>query len=125
MVKFRKVIASLVACVLMMSMFTLDVMADSESFPLGDATLTVVWDKTSTMATVSAYLNRSGGNINISIVGKYYVNGTTDVKTVTNGNVGTTGTSVSITNGGGTWISLNAVVSASYGGYSKSVPLKL
>lgn len=41
MVKFRKVIASLVACVLMMSMFTLDVMADSESFPLGDATLTV------------------------------------------------------------------------------------
>ena len=125
MAKLKKAIASLVACALMISMLTLDVMAASVSFPVGDATVTVYWSKTSTSATVSVASNKQLTNVSMSIVGTYYAKGTMDVKTVSNGNGGTTSTSTSILNFGGTWISLNATVSVSYGGYSKSVPLKL
>lgn len=123
MAKFKKAIASLVACALMISMLTLDVMAASVSFPVGDATVTGTLIKTSTSATISAAANKPNVNISMSIVGTYYVRGTTDIKTVSNGGGGTTASQCMLTNGGGTWISVKAIFSATYGGYHNSVTL--
>ncbi|MCM1061549.1 MAG: hypothetical protein NC452_14870 [Eubacterium sp.] len=106
MTKLKKAVTSFVICVLMVSMLTFDVSAESVTFPMEGANITVTWTKTPTFVTVSAFSNTSGVAISVSVVGTYYVKGTTTIKTVSNGNVGTTGTTVSILNGDGTWISI-------------------
>ena len=106
-----------------MSIFTLDVMADSATFSVGDATVTAYLIKSSTSATASASANKPDVNISMSIVGTYYVRGTTDIRTASNGGGGTTASQCMLTNGGGTWISVKAIFSATYGGYRNSVTL--
>ncbi len=115
MTKLKKTIASLAACALMTSALALNVSA-VEFYDFGNgvkayATLSV----TSTSATATTSINATGGSVSVSIVGRYYAKGTTNVNTASNGNGAQTGTQASITNGGGTWISVNSTHSATDG----------
>lgn len=115
MTKLKKTIASLAACALMTSVLALNVSA-VEFWNFGNgvkayATLSV----TSTSATATTSINATGGSVSVSIVGQYYAKGTTSTKTASNGNGGPTGAQASITNGGGTWISVNSNHSATDG----------
>lgn len=116
MTKLKKTIASLAACALMTSALALNVSA-KEFYDFGnnvkaDATLSVA----STSATASTTLNYTGGSVYVSIVGKYYAKGTTDIKTNTNGGGGMTTASASISNSGGTWTEVYSTHSATYNG---------
>lgn len=119
MTKLKKTIASLAACALMTSALALNVSAvDNPPFVTfadgtkGYATL----EHTSTTATATTSLTSMGGTVSVSIVGKYYIKGTSNTTTNSNGNGGTTGTTTSIYNGGGDWISLNSTHKVTYGG---------
>jgi len=120
-----KTTASIVACVLMMSTLTLNVMAESVTFTLGDATLTMFWTKTSTSATIYVTTDKPAVNTHVSISGIYYVNGTIAAKSISNDNNGALLNQVTISSGGGEWISLNAVISATYGSESNRITLQL
>lgn len=123
MAKFKKVVTSFVICVLMVSLLTFDVGAESVTFPVGDATVTAVLIRTSTGVTASAAANKPNVNISISIVGTYYVKGTTTIRTASNGSGGTMASQCTLINGGETWISVKAIFSAAYGGCHNSVTL--
>lgn len=125
MTMLKKAIASLVTCVFMISTLTLNVMAESVTYIVGDATLTVFWTKTSTSATVYVTTDKPAVNTHVSISGIYHLNGTTATKTVSNDNNGAAFNQVTISNGGGTWISLNAVISVTYGSESNKITLQL
>lgn len=125
MKKLIKITASIVACVLMMSTLTLNVMAESITYTVGDATLTVFWTKTSTSATVYVTTDKPAVNTHVSISGIYYLNGTTATKTVSNDNNGALLNQITISSGGGKWISLNAVISVTYGSESNKITLQL
>lgn len=115
MTKLKKTIASLAACALMTSALALNVSAVKfYTFSSGAeayATLSV----TSTSATATTSINATGGSVNVSIHGKYYAKGTTSEKNASNGGGGQTGAQASITNGGGTWISVDSNHSATDG----------
>lgn len=125
MKKFMRITASIVACVLMMSTLTLNVMAESITYTVGDATLTVFWTKTSTKATVSVFTDKPGVNTDMSILGKYYVNGTLTSISNSNNNNNAFYNEITISNGGGIWISVNAVISVTYGSESNKITLQL
>lgn len=111
MTKLKKTIASLAACTLMASALALNISA----FGVGDYTATASLTHTSTTATATTSLPVSGGAVSVSIVGRYYIKGTSKITTSSNGGGGTTGATASISNGGGDWISLKSTHNATYG----------
>lgn len=125
MKKLIRITASIVACVLMMSTLTLNVMAESITYTVGDATLIVSWTKTPTKATVGVFTDKPEVNTYMTISGIYYVNGTTAVKSISNDNNGALYNEITISSGGGPWVSLNAVISATYGSESNKITLQL
>lgn len=125
MKKLIRITASIVACVLMMSTLTLNVMAESITYTVGDATLTVFWTKTSTRATVCVITDKPEVNTYMSISGRYYVNGTPTSTSISNDNNSALYNEITISNGGGTWISINAIISVTYGSERNKITLQL
>lgn len=115
MAKFKKTIVSLVACVFMMSALALNVGATKVTVTVNGAKGIASLNVSSTTATASTSFNNTGGSISTTIIGRYYVKGTTDIKTTTNGGGGTTAVSASIANAGGTWISVISTHNFAYG----------
>lgn len=115
MAKFKKAIVSLVACVLMMSALTLNVGATKVTVTVNGAKGIAYLNVNSTTATATTSFNSTGGSTSTTIIGRYYVKGTTDIKTTTNGGGGTTAAMASITNAGGTWVSVTSNHSFAYG----------
>lgn len=122
MTKLKKTIASLAACALMTSALALNVSAESFGVGVYDATATL--SHTSTTATATTSLPVTGGTVSVTIVGTYYIKGTSKTTTASNGNGGTTATEASISNGGGDWVSLKSTHKGTYGTSTGSTTLK-
>ncbi len=121
MTKLKKTIASLAACVLMTSALALNVSA--ETFGVGNYTGTATLSHTSTTATATTSINVTGGSVSVSIVGTYYIKGTSKTTTTSNGGGGVTGATAPISNGGGDWVSLRSSHRGTYGTSAGSTTL--
>lgn len=117
----KRIIASVSACAVMAVSSAVTASATSVSSPCGAATVTGSLNVYSSSATASTSINHLPGTVSVYIHGYYYKKGTSTKAETANGNGSANGgTSASIYNGGGTWISVYSTHSGYYYGDSTS-----
>lgn len=115
----KKIIASVSACAIMAISSVVSASATSVTVPCGGANVTGTLNVYSTYATASTSIDHLPATVTVSIQGTYYKKGTTTQSGTGNGNGSITGgCSTSISNGGGTWITVKSTHYASYDGQS-------
>ena len=122
----RKTIGCVLACAIVYFSSTISASALTATYPCGAATVTATLNAYSNSATASTSINHLPATVSVSIYGSYYKKGTSIIDDIGNGNGSSNGgTSASISNSGGTWISLRSIHSSYYYGSSVIYELNL